>query len=390
MKKIAILGSTGSIGTQTIDIVKEQKHAYKVIGLAAGKNLEVLEQQIRELKPQIVSVENELLAKELAIRIDDVRPRVEILYGATGLITIAALKDVDILVTAVVGTLGLLPTITAIKNGTTIALANKETLVAAGSIVMDLAKQYNTKIIPVDSEHSAIFQCLQGEDMSSIKNLHVTASGGTFRGKKKTDLIGVTVEEALKHPNWSMGAKITIDSATLMNKGLEVIEAHWLFNIDYDNIKVVVHPESIIHSMVEFVDTSVIAQLGTPNMRVPIQYALSYPNRLINQQKQLDLIELGKLHFEKPDTETFQCLNIAYEAGRTGGTAPAVMNAANEVAVQLFLEKRIEFLQIEHIIREILLRHTVKQNPTLEEVIEADLWAREQILNGGEILCKQR
>jgi len=389
-KKIAILGSTGSIGTQTIDIIKEHVDKFQVIGLAAGSNITLIEKQIRELKPIVVSVADEANAKDLEWRIADLSPKVEVLYGEPGLNAIASLTEIDILVTAVVGTVGLLPTVNAIKNGTKIALANKETLVAAGSLIMKLAESYNADIIPVDSEHSAIFQCLQGENNNNISRIHLTASGGTFRGKKKHELHGVTVEQALKHPNWSMGAKITIDSATLMNKGLEVIEAHWLFNVNYDKINVIVHPESIIHSMVEFNDTSIIAQLGLPNMRIPIQYALTYPERILNKQPRLDFAELASLHFEKPDLETFECLKIAFEAGSTGGTAPVVMNAANEIAVQLFLQKRIDFLQIEHIIKEMLSRHTVIYNPTLDEIIDADRWTRMQILNGGEKICKQQ
>ncbi|OEH85850.1 1-deoxy-D-xylulose-5-phosphate reductoisomerase [Desulfuribacillus stibiiarsenatis] len=383
-KKIAIIGSTGSIGTQTIDIVREHIEHFEVVGLAAGTNLEILEAQIREVKPRIVSVANIQLAKELKERIKDIQQPIEIVYGIDGLNAVATIDEADVVVTAVVGIMGLLPTINAIKKGKKIALANKETLVAAGSLVMNLAKQYQAEIIPVDSEHSAIFQCLQGESVKSVESIILTASGGSFRGKKKEELKGVTVTQALNHPNWSMGAKITIDSATLMNKGLEVIEAHWLFGIPYDKIKVVVHPESIIHSMVEFEDTSIIAQLGLPNMRIPIQYALAYPKRIINRQPKLDLTKISKLNFENPDIETFQCLQIAYEAGRIGGTAPVVMNAANEVAVQLFLQERIEFLEIEHIIKEMLSRHSVIQHPSLEQIIDVDDWTRKQILTGGE------
>jgi 1-deoxy-D-xylulose-5-phosphate reductoisomerase len=388
--KIAILGSTGSIGTQTIDIIKEHADKFQVIGLAAGMNITLIETQIRELKPIVVSVADETIAKDLEWRIADISPKVEVLYGETGLNAIASLTEIDILVTAVVGVIGLLPTINAIKNGKKIALANKETLVAAGSLIMKLAESYKADIIPVDSEHSAIFQCLQGENKNNISQIHLTASGGTFRGKKKHELHGVTVEQALKHPNWSMGAKITVDSATLMNKGLEVIEARWLFNVNYDKINVIVHPESIIHSMVEFNDTSIIAQLGLPNMRIPIQYALAYPERILNKQPRLDFTELASIHFERPDLETFECLKIAFEAGAIGGTAPVVMNAANEIAVQLFLQKRIDFLQIEHIIKEMLSRHSVVYNPTLDEIINADRWTRMQILNGGEKICKQQ
>ncbi len=384
-KKIAILGSTGSIGTQTLDIVNEHRDGFEIVGLTAGKNIDLLERQIRTHKPQIVAVETLELARALASKIADISPAVAVLHGLDGLNAIASLDEIDILVTAVVGTVGLIPTVHALKNGKRIALANKETLVAAGAIIMQMAEQYNAEIIPVDSEHSAIFQCLQGEAYKQIDTIHLTASGGSFRGRSREELVGVTVEQALKHPNWSMGAKITIDSATMMNKGLEVIEAHWLFGVPYDKINVIIHPESIVHSMVEFSDTSVIAQLGVPNMRIPIQYALTYPERVRNQQPRLSLTELAQLRFEQPDYDTFECLKIAYEVGKIGGTAPVVMNAANEVAVQLFLEKRIEFLQIVDIVKQALSKHSVNHNPSLEEIIEIDRLTRVQILNGGDI-----
>lgn len=384
-KKIAILGSTGSIGTQTLDIVNEHRDGFEIVGLTAGKNIDLLERQIRTHKPQIVAVETLELARALASKIADISPTVAVLHGLDGLNAIASLDEIDILVTAVVGTVGLIPTVHALKNGKRIALANKETLVAAGAIIMQMAEQYNAEIIPVDSEHSAIFQCLQGEAYKQIDTIHLTASGGSFRGRSREELVGVTVEQALKHPNWSMGAKITIDSATMMNKGLEVIEAHWLFGVPYDKINVIIHPESIVHSMVEFSDTSVIAQLGVPNMRIPIQYALTYPERVRNQQPRLSLTELAQLRFEQPDYDTFECLKIAYEVGKIGGTAPVVMNAANEVAVQLFLEKRIEFLQIVDIVKQALSKHSVNHNPSLEEIIEIDRLTRVQILNGGDV-----
>lgn len=384
-KKIAILGSTGSIGTQTLDIIREHHDKFKIIGLAAGYNLDLIEEQIREFSPALVSVATPELIKELELRLADLPNKPELLHGIAGMNQIAGLSGLDMLITAVVGAQGLLPTMTAIQAGTNIGLANKETLVAAGSIVMQEAKRCGVDIIPVDSEHSAIFQCLQGEDYHKISKIHLTASGGSFRGKQKSDLANVTVAEALKHPNWTMGSKITIDSATLMNKGLEVIEAHWLFDVAYDDINVVVHPESIIHSMVEFTDSSIIAQLGLPNMRIPIQYALAYPERIPSKQNRLDFFQLGQMNFARPDFDTFGCLQLAFDAGREGGTAPAVMNAANEVAVQMFLENKIKFLQIEEIISRILDRHEVIYQPSLDEILEADRWARNEINNGGVI-----
>ena len=327
MKKIAILGSTGSIGTQTLEVVRENKDI-EVLGLAAGNNIQLLEEQIREFKPRLAAVWKEEKAKELRENIKDLN--VKVVSGMEGLIELAVLDDTEILVTAIVGMIGIRPTIEAIKAGKDIALANKETLVTAGHIIMPLAKEHHVSILPVDSEHSAIFQSLQGSNRKELHKILLTASGGPFRGKKRDELINIQVEDALKHPNWEMGRKITIDSSTLVNKGLEVIEAKWLFDVDIDQIEVVVHPQSIIHSMVEYVDGAIIAELGTPDMKLPIQYALYYPERRFLPGERVDFTTLSQLTFEKPDMETFYGLRLAFEAGREGGSLPTVFNAANE------------------------------------------------------------
>ncbi|WEK56156.1 MAG: 1-deoxy-D-xylulose-5-phosphate reductoisomerase [Candidatus Cohnella colombiensis] len=373
MKKVAVLGSTGSIGTQTLDVLSRALDRYEVVGLAAGSNVELLLTQIQQFKPRIVSIASKEAAEKLALQVPS---GTKIVYGEEGLNEVAGQSGAQYVVCALVGSLGLTSTLAAIEAGADIGLANKETLVTAGHIVMKRAKEKGIAIIPVDSEHSAIFQCLNGEDRKAVKRLLLTASGGSFRDRTREELQGVTVAQALQHPNWSMGAKVTIDSATMANKGLEVIEARWLFDIDYDSIDVVIHPESIIHSMVEYVDTSVIAQLGNPDMRVPIQYALTYPERIVSPASPLDLIKQGTLHFRPMDFERYPCLRLAFEAGRSGGTATTVFNAANEVAVSRFLSGEIAFLAIEGIIEQVLTRHSVIPSPELETIHQIDAWAR--------------
>lgn len=376
MKKIAILGSTGSIGTQTLDVVRANGDI-QVLGLSAGRNIAMLEEQVREFSPRLVAVWDEALAKELAVKIQDTDTKV--VSGMEGLLELAVLEEVEILVTAIVGMIGIRPTIEAIKAGKNIALANKETLVTAGHLIMDLAKEHNVHILPVDSEHSAIYQCLRGEENRTIDKLLITASGGPFRGRTTADLKKVTVEDALKHPNWAMGQKITIDSATLVNKGLEVMEAKWLFDVDLDHIQVVVQPKSIIHSMVQFNDGAVMAQLGTPDMKLPIQYALYYPERRYLAGDRLDFAALKSIAFEEPDMDTFLGLPMAMEASRIGGSMPTVFNAANEKAVALFLKKQIQFLDIYHIIRDSMDAHEVIADPNLEEILETEQKTYERI-----------
>ena len=376
MKKIAILGSTGSIGTQTLEVVRENQDI-EVCALAAGSNIARLEQQIREFRPRLAAVWSEEKARELRIRTADLP--VEIVSGMEGLIQVAVLEETEILATAIVGMIGLRPTIAAIKAGKDIALANKETMVTAGHIIMPLAKEHKVSILPVDSEHSAIFQSLQGNEGNKIQKILLTASGGPFRGKKQEDLLNVTVEDALRHPNWSMGRKITIDSSTLVNKGLEVIEAKWLFGMDVDQIQVVIQPQSVIHSMVEYEDGAVMAQLGTPDMKLPIQYALYYPDRRYLPGERLDFWTLSHLDFGKPDLDTFYCLALAYEAGRAGGTLPTVFNAANELAVKKFLLKEIKYLEIMEIIEDCMRAHKNRPNPSLEEILEAEAATYERI-----------
>ena len=369
MKKIAILGSTGSIGTQTLDIVREQGDI-KVTALAAGSNIGLLEKQIREFQPKLAAVWDEKQAQELRTRIRDLD--VDVYSGMEGLIAVSTEEEAEILVTAIVGMLGLRPTVAAIKAGKNIALANKETLVTAGHLIMPLAKECDVSILPVDSEHSAIFQSLNGEEGNRIAKILLTASGGPFRGKKRQELMNMQVEDALKHPNWSMGRKITIDSATLVNKGLEVMEAKWLFDVEPEQIQVVVHPQSVIHSMVEYEDGAVIAQLGTPDMRLPIQYALYYPKRRPLSGKRLDFYELSNLTFEKPDTETFEGLSLAMEAMKQGGNMPTLFNAANERAVALFLDRKIGFLEITEIIAESMNQVKYREQPSLEEILDTE------------------
>lgn len=370
MKNIAVLGSTGSIGTQTLDVVRANTERLCVKALAAGHNITQLESQIREFHPQIAAVWDEEKAQELRVLTADLQ--VKIVSGMDGLLEIAQMEGTEVLVTAIVGMIGIRPTIAAIKAGKDIALANKETLVTAGHIIMPLAKEYNVKILPVDSEHSAIFQSLNGEKKTQIDKILLTASGGPFRGKDKAFLKNVQLEDALKHPNWSMGHKITIDSASMVNKGLEVMEAKWLFDVDLDHIQVVVQPKSIIHSMVEFVDGAVMAQLGTPDMKLPIQYALYYPHRRYLPGERLDFKTLTEITFEEPDMETFLGLPMAMEASRRGGSMPTVFNAANERAVAKFLHGQIGFLDIYRSIREAMDRHQVIEHPCLEEILETE------------------
>ena len=375
MIKIAILGSTGSIGTQTLDIVRKNKDL-EVVGIAAGSNIAMLEEQIREFHPKLAAVGDEKKAEELSVRVKDTNCKV--VGGMDGLLELAAMEESQILVTAIVGMIGIRPTIEGIKAGKDIALANKETLVTAGHLIMPLAKEYGAKILPVDSEHSAIFQALNGEEHKSIDKLLITASGGPFRGRKTKDLEHIQVEDALKHPNWAMGQKITIDSATLVNKGLEVMEAKWLFGMDLNQIQVVVQPQSVIHSMVQFTDGSIIAQLGTPDMRLPIQYALYGGTRKYLDGERLDFAKLGSITFENPDMETFKGLPLAMEAAKVGGSMPTVFNAANEKAVALFLQRKIRFLDIYTIIEDAMERHEVVSNPTVEEIlkIEQEIYKR--------------
>lgn len=369
MKRIAILGSTGSIGTQTLEIVRDNPDL-QVVGLAAGANVDLLEKQVREFHPRLVSLQSETTCKELRIRLADMD--VQIVPDMDGLLAVAEMEDSEILVTAIVGMIGIRPTIAAIKKGKDIALANKETLVTAGHIIMPLAAKMGVSILPVDSEHSAIFQSLQGENKDRISKLLITASGGPFRGKTRQELEQVQLEDALKHPNWSMGHKITIDSATLVNKGLEVMEAKWLFGVALDQIQVVVHPQSIIHSMVEYVDGGIIAQLGTPDMKLPIQYALFYPDRRPMAGKRVDFYALGSITFEKPDMETFAGLKLAMRAAAEGGSMPTAFNAANEKAVSLFLNRKIQFLQIPEVIELCMDAHHRIENPNVEEILRTE------------------
>lgn len=369
MKTIAVLGSTGSIGTQTLEVARTNGDL-KIAALAAGRNIKMLEAQIREFSPRVAAVWEEEAAKELRLAVADLD--VKIVSGMEGLLEICTLPEAEIVVTAIVGMIGIRPTIAAIKAGKDIALANKETLVTAGHIIMPLAKECGVRILPVDSEHSAIFQSLNGENPERIAKLLITASGGPFRGRTADELKHVKVEDALKHPNWSMGQKITIDSATLVNKGLEVMEAKWLFSVDLDRIQVVVQPQSVIHSMIEFVDGAIIAELGTPDMKLPIQYALYYPDRRFLGGERLDFAKLGQITFEEPDTEVFLGLPLAYRAAQAGGSLPTVFNAANEKAVSKFLHREIGFTDIYEIITECMNTHRIIQNPTVEEILEAE------------------
>ena len=378
MKYISILGSTGSIGTQTLDVVREQSDKITVTAISGNKNVELLKRQILEFNPELCCV----MEDNNALKLKKILPsyvKTQIVSGMEGLIAVAEYEKSKTVVTAVSGMIGLKPTIAAIKKGKTIALANKETLVTGGNYIMDLSKKYKAPILPVDSEHSAIFQCLMANENKAINKILLTASGGPFRGKDEEDLKTVTVEDALKHPNWSMGKKITIDSATLMNKGLEVIEAKFLFDIEPEQIEVIVHPQSIVHSGVEFIDHSTIAQLGHPDMRIPIQFALFYPKRMENSYNSLSLSDIGSLTFEKPDLKTFKCLSLAFEALSAGGTMPAVLNASNETCVKLFLDKKISFLDIGNINEKVMLSHIPAKIDSIEAILEAEEWTKQTI-----------
>lgn len=377
MKKIAVLGSTGSIGTQTLEVVREHSDELEVVALAAGSSVAKMEEQIREFRPKLACMWTKEAAGDLKARVADLD--VKVLCGMEGLLEIAEDPSSNIVLTAVVGMIGIRPTIAAIEAGKDIALANKETLVTAGHIIMPLAKKRGVQILPVDSEHSAIFQSLNGEPKGRVEKILLTASGGPFRGKTKEQMQGIQVEDALKHPNWSMGRKITIDSSTMVNKGLEVMEAKWLFDVSLDQIQVVVHPQSIIHSMVQYEDGAIIAQLGTPDMKLPIQYALFYPDRRPMSGKRVDFFELGSISFEKPDPENFEGLALAYQAARQGGSLPTVFNAANERAVALFLDRKIGYLQIPELIRGAMEAHEVIQDPSVDQILEAEQFAYDWI-----------
>ena len=368
---IAILGSTGSIGTQALDIISRFPEKFKLNALTANKNIELLEKQIKQFKPEIVAVMDEVKAEELQKKVD-----IEVVKGLAGLNKVATYDKIDTVLNSLVGSIGIMPTIKAIENKKRILLANKESLVVAGKLIMDELKKSNVNLIPIDSEHSAIFQCLQGEDYKSIKKIILTCSGGPFRGKKQEELKAVSVKDVLKHPTWQMGNKITVDSATLMNKGFEVIEAKWLFDLDLDKIEIIVHPQSIIHSFVEFVDGSIKAQLSYPNMKIPINYALHYPNRVsFNDEKKTELINLN---FEKPDLVNFPCLNYAYEAAKTGHSMPCVLNAANEIAVNAFLSEKISFLNIPQIIKTMMDQHLLVKDPSLDDILALDKKIRQE------------
>jgi 1-deoxy-D-xylulose-5-phosphate reductoisomerase len=392
VKAINLLGSTGSIGTQTLDIVSQYPDQFRIVGLAARNNVELLAQQIRQFRPQIVAICNAEHLPLLRQAIADLDPQPILLGGEDGVVEVARYGEAEVVVTGIVGCAGLLPTIAAIQAGKDIALANKETLIAGGPVVLPLLQQHGVKLLPADSEHSAIFQCLQGVPDGGLRRIILTASGGAFRDLPVEQLAGVTVADALKHPNWSMGRKITIDSATLMNKGLEVIEAHFLFGMDYDHIDIVIHPQSIIHSLIELQDTSVLAQLGWADMRLPLLYTLSYPDRLYTDWEQLDLVKAGSLTFRAPDHQKYPCMQLAYAAGRAGGTMPAVLNAANEQAVALFLDEAIQFLDIPRLIETMCDRHHPHNltHPTLEDILEADRWARQEVITTSKSLVGDR
>jgi 1-deoxy-D-xylulose-5-phosphate reductoisomerase len=386
VKAISLLGSTGSIGTQTLDIVAQYPDQFRIVGMAAGRNVELFAQQIRQFRPQIVAICDESKLPDLKEAIADLTPQPIVLAGDAGVVEVAKYGDAEVVVTGIVGCAGLLPTIAAIEAKKDIALANKETLIAGGPVVLPLIQKHGVKLLPADSEHSAIFQCLQGVPQGGLRKILLTASGGAFRDLPVEKLADVTVADALKHPNWSMGRKITIDSATLMNKGLEVIEAHFLFGMDYDDIEIVIHPQSIIHSLIELQDTSVLAQLGWADMRLPLLYALSYPERIHTDWERLDLVKAGNLTFREPDHAKYPCMQLAYAAGRAGGSMPAILNAANEQAVALFLDEKIRFLEIPSLIEQVCDRYHAQNrtNPTLEDILAADRWAREEVVTLSE------
>lgn len=388
MKAITLVGSTGSIGTQTLDIVTQYPDQFRIVGLAAGNNVEMLAAQIRQFRPEIAAICSEDKLPALKEAIIDLDPQPILLAGEAGVIEVARYGDAQTVVTGIVGCAGLLPTIAAIEAGKDIALANKETLIAGAPVVLPLVEKHGVKLLPADSEHSAIFQCLQGVPKAGLRKILLTASGGAFRDWDVEKLADVTVADALKHPNWSMGRKITVDSATLMNKGLEVIEAHFLFGLDYDNIEIVIHPQSIIHSLIELQDTSVLAQLGWPDMRLPLLYALSWPDRIYTNWERLDLVKAGNLTFREPDHQKYPCMQLAYAVGKAGGSMPAVLNAANEQAVALFLDEKIRFLDIPRCIEWVCDRHQNdnRSNPSLDDILTADKWARQEVLTATENL----
>ena len=386
MKSITLLGSTGSIGTQTLDIVSQNPDKFKLVGLAAGNNVEMLAQQVRQFQPEIVAIRNEEKLPILQEALADLDLQPTLLAGEAGIVEVARYGDAEAVVTGIVGCAGLLPTIAAIEAGKDIALANKETLIAGGPVVNPTIAKHGVKLLPADSEHSAIFQCLQGVPEGGLRRIILTASGGAFRDWPVEKLSEVTVADAITHPNWSMGRKITVDSATLMNKGLEVIEAHYLFGMNYDDIDIVVHPQSIIHSLIELQDTSVLAQLGWPDMRLPLLYALSWPDRIATNWEPLDLVKAGDLTFREPDRQKYPCMDLAYAAGRAGGSMTAVLNAANEQAVALFLEEKIEFLEIPKVIEQACDRHQSDNcpDPSLDDILTADRWARQAVLEASQ------
>jgi 1-deoxy-D-xylulose-5-phosphate reductoisomerase len=379
LKYISILGATGSIGSQTLDVIREQKDEFSLIGISANTNFDKIVDIINEFMPKYICITDKITYNKVKEYCKIKNKKLEIFYGMEGLNIISTLKEIDTVVTSIVGMIGLIPTLNAIKAGKNIALANKETLVVGGNLIKEAALKHNINILPVDSEHSAIFQCIQSNKKDYINKILLTASGGPFRGKKTEELVNVSCEEALKHPKWNMGKKISIDSSTLMNKGLEVIEAHWLFDIDYKDIEVVIHPQSIIHSMVEYIDGSVIAQLGSTDMRLPIQYALNYPKRTTRLVEPLNFYNIGNLTFEKPDLNTFKCLKLAFEAGITGGIMPAILNSANEASVNLFLKNKIKFLQIGDIVEDCLNKFPNINNFTVEDILIMDKNIKEYI-----------
>ncbi|NEQ44016.1 MAG: 1-deoxy-D-xylulose-5-phosphate reductoisomerase [Leptolyngbya sp. SIOISBB] len=389
MKAITLLGSTGSIGTQTLDILESHPADFRLVGIAAGNNVELLAQQVRQFQPEIVAIRNESKLPDLKAALADLDPQPMIMAGDDGVVEVARYGDAEAVVTGIVGCAGLLPTLAAIEAGKDIALANKETLIAGGPVVLPLVAKHGVKLLPADSEHSAIFQCLQGVPEGGLRRIILTASGGAFRDWPVAKLPQVTIADALKHPNWSMGRKITVDSATLMNKGLEVIEAHYLFGQDYDDIDIVIHPQSIIHSLIELQDTSVLAQLGWPDMRLPLLYAISWPDRIYTDWEPLDLVKAGTLTFREPDHAKYPCMEIAYAAGRAGGTMTAVLNAANEQAVALFLDEQISYLDIPKVIERVCDRHRndLKAQPTLEDILTVDQWARTETLDTSKKLA---
>ncbi|MDJ0707162.1 MAG: 1-deoxy-D-xylulose-5-phosphate reductoisomerase [Leptolyngbyaceae cyanobacterium MO_188.B28] len=390
MKAITLLGSTGSIGTQTLDILQQYPEQFRLVGIAAGRNVELLARQVHQFRPQIVAIRQADKLPVLKAAIADLDPQPILLAGEEGVAEVARYGDAEAVVTGIVGCAGLLPTIAAIEAGKDIALANKETLIAGGPVVLPLVEKHGVKLLPADSEHSAIFQCLQGAPKDGLRRILLTASGGAFRDWPVEKLAEVKVADALKHPNWSMGRKITVDSATLMNKGLEVIEAHYLFGMDYDQIDIVIHPQSIIHSLIELQDTSVLAQLGWPDMRLPLLYALSWPERIYTDWEQLDLVKAGNLTFRDPDHQKYPCMSIAYAAGRTGGAMTAVLNAANEQVVSLFLEEKVQFLDMPKLIEQVCDRYRSHNpaNPTLEDILAADQWARSEVLSLSQSLTE--